>query len=194
VVSPYSDDHKKIWTAPIHSCSVGVATGIHSLHTLLFCFSTLHQSIPTMHVTTSSSLLVAAALTGLASAATIPDTKQAFSVQQVPSGEKVVKEHPAKALLAVYQKYGAVDAAPTVLKAAAKTAAAASAASTSNTGSAAAVPASTFDEVSPCWNSRLRTFLADMTFRNTTAPSKSVANLSTSHSILDRQTHGSFQP
>ena len=109
--------------------------------TLLLYYTTLNTN---MHVP-SSSVLLAAALTGFVAAkpVDIPGTKQAFSVQQVASGEKVAKAHPAKALLAVYQKYGAVSAAPAVLKKVVSEAAAPTV-----SGSATAIPASTYDEVS----------------------------------------------
>jgi len=97
-----------------------------------------------MHISTSSScLFTLTALTGLSTAATIPSTKQAFSVEQVATGESVTPEHPAQVLLSTYKKFNAVEQAPQDVVMAANTAG-----NVKFTSSATAYPASVYDEVS----------------------------------------------
>lgn len=92
--------------------------------------------------TSSSSLFTLTALTGLSAAATIPSTKQAFSVEQASTGESLAQEHPAKVLLSTYKKFNAVDQAPQDVVMAAN-----AAGNVKFTSSATAYPASQWDEV-----------------------------------------------
>jgi len=96
-----------------------------------------------MYISISSScLFTLTALTGLSTAASIPSTKQAFSVEQVATGESLAQEHPAKVHLSTYKKFNAVDQAPEDVVMAANTAG-----NVQFTSTATAYPASQWDEV-----------------------------------------------
>ena len=121
-------------------------TGRLSQVSIYTFFASFNYSItvPVMHISTSSScLFTLTALTGLSTAATIPSTKQAFSVEQVATGESVTPEHPAQVLLSTYKKFNAVEQAPQDVVMAANTAG-----NVKFTSSATAYPASVYDEVS----------------------------------------------
>ena len=111
----------------------------------------------------STCLLTLAALTGLSSAASVPSTKQAFSVEQVASGENLATGNPAKVLLNTYKKFNAVGSAPVEVVMTAQ-----AAGSVAFTASATAYPAAQWDEVSLACLLR-KDYQADCRNRNTTA-------------------------